>query len=551
MNKNDSGKIQIPDQRAREQLLQAVLDSTGEGILVVDKEGRVTHVNRNFSQMWNIPDDLLATRDDQKLLDFAIEQLVDPQAFLDKVQELYNTTVEDHDTIEFKDGRIFERISYPLVDDSVILGRVWCFRDISERCKMEKLHTVLYKISEAANTASDLSDLLAYIRNKLHDLIDTTNFYAALYKPETDTYYFPYCMDEKDELTHEYWQLKNSLTDYVRRTGKPHLIDEKMHAELEARGEVSVIGTPSSIWMGIPLKTKQGVIGVVVVQSYTDPNLYKEEDLDLMVFVSDHIATAIERKRNEVLIKQSEEKYRALVETMRDGLGVLDLDDRFILVNPAACDILGYSRDELLNMEFQQIIISDAREISAQSTTDCDEIKYDKFELTVIHKNKKARQLFISSAPYMNDNGEIIGAIIVFTDITDIKEHEEEKRELRDKLEIAKRMESLGVLAGGVAHDLNNILGPLVAYPQMLLEHLEPDHPLREYLKKIEMSAKLSANIVQDLLTMARRGRYEMSPVNLNNVIREYMESTDYNRLTNDAGNVRIDLCLDDKYSSN
>ena len=546
MNKFDSGQINIPDQHTREQLLQAVLDSTGEGILVVDREGHATHVNRHFARMWNIPEELLSTRNDQKLLDFVLSQLSDPQAFLEKVQQLYMTADEDYDTLSFKDGRIFERISYPLLDKQNIRGRVWCFRDITERRKIEELNKVLYKISEAANTASDMSDLLAYIRNKLHTLIDTTNFFVALYKPENDTYFFPYCMDEKDELTHEYWHLKNSLTDYIRRTGKPLLIDEKLHAELEARGEVGVVGTPSAIWMGVPLKTQQGVIGVVVVQSYSNPNLYKEEDLDLMVFVSEHIASAIERKRSEVLIKQSEEKYRVLVETMRDGVAVLDLNDHFIFVNPAACNILGYSQDELLDMDFQQIIISDGRTASSNNLTDNDNCNCDKYELTVIHKNRRPRQLFISSTPYLNDRGEITGAVIVFTDITDIKEHEEEKRELRDKLEIAKRMESLGVLAGGVAHDLNNILGPLVAYPQLLLEHLEPDHPLREYLKKIEMSAKLSANIVQDLLTMARRGRYEMSPVNLNDVIRNYMESTDYNRLVNDSRDVRIELNLNE-----
>ena len=547
MSKIDTAMVDEIGLKEKEQLLNTVLDSTGEGFLVVDKKGQVTHVNRHFSEMWNISDELLATRDDNKLLEYVLEQLTDPQAFLTKVQELYMTAREDSDTISFKDGRIFKRISYPMIDNDNITGRVWCFRDITESCKMEKLHSVLYKISEAANTASDLSDLLGYIRNKLHDLIDTTNFFVGLYKPESETYSFPYCTDELDIVEYQDRQLKDSLTDYIRRTGEPQLIDQKYHAELEARGEVGVVGTPSLIWMGVPLKTSQGVIGVVVVQSYSDPNLYKEEDLDLMVFVSDHIATAIERKRNEVLITQSEEKYRALVETMRDGVGVIDLNDKFIFANQAASDILGFSRDELLTMNFQQIIISDASEISAVPNNDNLDYNLDKYELTIERKDRQPRQIFVSSTPYLNDRGEITGAVIVFTDITDYKEHEEEKRELREKLEIAQRMESLGVLAGGVAHDLNNILGPLVAYPQMMLEQLEPDHPHCDFLKKIEMSAKLSAIVVQDLLTMARRGRCEMSPVNPNDVIEQYLESADFNRLTNDAPNVRIDLDLDRK----
>ena len=120
-----------------EELLRATVESTADGILVVDSQGRVAFGNRRFAAMWRIPDDLLERRDDDELIGFVLEQLDDPQAFLSKVKELYQSDREDLDTLMFKDGRMFERFSRPLVRDGAVDGRVWSFRDVSERKRFE------------------------------------------------------------------------------------------------------------------------------------------------------------------------------------------------------------------------------------------------------------------------------------------------------------------------------------------------------------------------------------------------------------------------------
>ncbi len=128
----------------------------------------------------------------------------------------------------------------------------------------------------------------------------------------------------------------------------------------------------------------------------------------------------------------------------------------------------------------------------------------------------------VKSAGYINLYG---------LDITERKRYEREQKELRDQLVRAERMESLGLLAGGVAHDLNNVLGPLVAYPELIKMQLPPDSPIRDRINKIESSALRAAEMVQDLLTMARRGRYEMVAVNLNSVVDNYLKSTEFENL--------------------
>ena len=120
-----------------EELLRSTVESTADGILVVDRDGKVAFGNRRFAEMWHIPGELLEAGDDDALLAFALEQLDDPQAFRAKVQELYQSDREDLDSLLFTDGRVFERYSRPLVRDGVVDGRVWSFRDISERKRFE------------------------------------------------------------------------------------------------------------------------------------------------------------------------------------------------------------------------------------------------------------------------------------------------------------------------------------------------------------------------------------------------------------------------------
>ena len=119
-------------------LLSATLDATGDGILVVDREGAITTVNRKFVELWQIPEELIAGKDDAAAIAFVVEQLSNPQVFVDKIAELYaNPTAESHDVLHFIDGRVFDRYSQPQFVDGEIVGRVWSFRDSTEQARLE------------------------------------------------------------------------------------------------------------------------------------------------------------------------------------------------------------------------------------------------------------------------------------------------------------------------------------------------------------------------------------------------------------------------------
>ena len=131
-------------------------------------------------------------------------------------------------------------------------------------------------------------------------------------------------------------------------------------------------------------------------------------------------------------------------------------------------------------------------------------------------------------------------------DITDNIKTDAQKRQLDEKLKRAERMDSLGLMAGGVAHDLNNMLGPIVGYPELLLKKMPEDSPYRKQIARIGNAAKDAADVVKDLLTLARRGRYEMAAVDINQSLKSYFESANCYRLQEEHPDVELCVNLSD-----
>ncbi|HVM60496.1 MAG TPA: CHASE sensor domain-containing protein [Verrucomicrobiae bacterium] len=176
---NESLEKRVED-RTRElerslSLLHSTIESTADGILVVDRQGRIATYNKKFATMWQIPESAIASGQDEQVLSTVLEQLKDPEEFIHKVKDLYAHPDEPRfDVIEFKDGRTFERYSMPQCLGQEIVGRVWNFRDITERKQAEKkvetLHRQLLETSRQAGMAEVATNVLHNVGNVLNSV---------------------------------------------------------------------------------------------------------------------------------------------------------------------------------------------------------------------------------------------------------------------------------------------------------------------------------------------------------------------------------------------
>ena len=237
-----------------------------------------------------------------------------------------------------------------------------------------------------------------------------------------------------------------------------------------------------------------------------------------------------ERRQVEEFLKINEEKYRLLFENVNDVVYTLDKELTVTSVTPSVERHLGYKPEELTGKSMMEFKVISPRHYD-QALSDIGQIlagtRISSSIYEFIAKDGNTRIGDVSGAPIFRDD-EVIGLISVGRDITDRIRDEEDKERLKAQLQQAQKMEAIGTLAGGVAHDLNNVLSGIISYPELLLMKLPQESPLRKPLSTIRKSGMMAAAIVNDLLTLARRGVVTKQVIHLNDVLMEYLQSPEF-----------------------
>jgi len=260
------------------------------------------------------------------------------------IKEIYRICKKDGSWIYWSDKGI------PILDnENKPIKWIGGCEDITELKQAENIQKAFYNISNAVNTTYNLHDLIDKIRYFLSEVIDTTNLFVALYNKINNAISLEYHADRND--TFDEFPPGKTLTRYVIATGKPLFVSQKLQNQMIKQGLIENIGTQSQIWMGVPLKIKNEIIGIIVLQSYSDPYHYTENDIEILSFISDEIALAIEHKRaNNKLLNNLEEKssllrelYHRTKNNMQVISGMLNIQSRL-------------SNNEFIQTSFKEVI---------------------------------------------------------------------------------------------------------------------------------------------------------------------------------------------------
>jgi len=251
-----------------------------------------------------------------------------------------------------------------------------------------------------------------------------------------------------------------------------------------------------------------------------------------------------ERKKAEEALQKSEEKYRRseqflrlITDNVQDAIRLLDLKTlRYTYANPHCQKLFGIEPQNYIDSELGANLDEDEKkrlfdifQDELRHDHERDPNRYRFFSLREKHKINHEVIWTENKASFVRDaDGRPIAVISITRDITEQRRMEEERRKLQERLGRSEKMEAIGTLAGGVAHDLNNVLGVLVGYSELMLEKIPEGSPLRKYAGNILNSSKRGAAIIQDLLTLARRGVTIAEVVNLNQSIENYLRTPEF-----------------------
>lgn len=295
--------------------------------------------------------------------------------------------------------------------------------DVTERTRSQRLQEILFNISRATLQADTLHSLLGIVRQQLSNLLYTGNFVVALYDEDRDVYTFPYWNNtiKNYENAAQGISLKGKLTDYVRRTGQPMLVSTEEHYRLHQQGIVTTEPPYSPVWMGVPLTTQAGAIGVIVVQSYDNPDTYDLHDLELMTYIGENLARFIESKKAEEALRESEERFSKAFYNSPDSVTITRRKTgELIEINEGFERIFGYTREEAIGKSTLDLNLFALDEDRQQLTDELERTgSVRNMELTGRHKSGELRDCLISAEPLTLRGEDCL--VVIVRDITDRK----------------------------------------------------------------------------------------------------------------------------------
>src|ERR1035437_865685 len=334
----------------------SILDLVDTIFIVVDEHYVFRFVNKKACSVFRYAKDEMEGKHPANFISSA-----DKDNMNDRLEKLFNNKLDSDDYTEFpfitKNGQkiIIKWHNDFLSDDNgKIIYVLKSGEDVTEKKKKAKVQTTIAGILSASNSEVNIDELFKFVHSAIKELMPAENFYIALFEKESNQVRFPYFIDQYDKIAPTK-RFEKGLTEYVIGTGRSLLVNEDVSRDLEREGEVVLLGSPSKIWLGVPLTIQDHIIGVLVVQDYEDENTYGEKEKEILELISYPTSRAIERKLLEREREDLISKLKKLNES-KDSLFSLISHDLRSPFN----SLLGFS--EILATEYETLTREEIKE---------------------------------------------------------------------------------------------------------------------------------------------------------------------------------------------
>ncbi len=516
-----------------EKHLNIVLEKISEGVIEITSDGRIIYANATALSFFNISE--------EKLLGSNLAELFagdDCQRVLRLLSETDKQpiTLKSDSSLSLNEYRVKLKI-LSINNDGlthlIILNDVTEQERTEEMLRLRELELKLYnQASQALNSSLNLDQVLVTVLEEVRRLMDIVGSSIWLTDAETGDLVCRQATGSYGK-TLRGWRLATGegLAGWVAVHGES-LISQDTYTDERHYKEVDLsIGRDMHSVLTVPLRIKGDVIGVVQVVDM-EAGRFNETDLTLLDTLAGSAAIAIEnarlyekgqkeiaiRKKTEAALRESENRYRTVLEANPDSVIVYDMEGRVTYLNPTFTRVFGWSLEERLGKKMDIFVpeedwpktkIMIEKVLAGEYVSGIETRRYTKTGDII--------PVSISGAIYNDRNGNPAGSVVNLRDIT-------EQKKLEARIQQSQKMEAIGTLAGGIAHDYNNLLMGIMGNLSLISLDLDSSHPSWTKLNNIEKYVQSGADLTKQLLGFAKGGKYEVKPVDINDLLEKSSE---------------------------
>jgi PAS domain S-box-containing protein len=513
---------------AVEKYFNIVLEKISEGVVEIASDGRILYANATALSFFKISE--------EKLLGSNLVELFagdDRQRMLRLLRETGKqpNILASDSSLNLNEYRVKLKI---LSVDNDGLSHIIILKDVTEQKRAEemirlrdlelKLHN---QASQALNSSLNLDQVLVAVLEEVRQLMDIVGSSIWLTDAETGHLVCRQATGAYGE-TLRGWRLApgEGLAGWVADHDES-LISRDTYTDKRHYKEVDLsIGRDMHSVLTVPLRIKGDVIGVVQVVDI-QAGRFDETDLTLLETLAGSAAIAIEnarlyekgqkeiaiRKKTEEALRESEDRYRTVLEANPDSVIVYDMEGRVTYLNPTFTRVFGWSLEERLGKKMDMFVpeedwpttnIMIEKVLAGEDVSGVETRRYT--------KAGDILPVSISGAIFNDRDGNPVGSVVNLRDIG-------EQKRLEAQIQQFQKMEAIGTLAGGIAHDYNNLLMGILGNLSLISLDLDPNHPYFTKFKNIEKYVQSGADLTKQLLGFAKGGKYEVKPVDINDLV--------------------------------